>query len=126
MYFSNIQVIYNFLSTLPCRWAILKKHLKDKLVVNPLSETRWESQIDAVRPFLYAAGEIYNALYEISPDVSFDLETRSNAESLGSKMKTISFCFCTIICHKILNQVNVVSKILQNINTDVSEAVQHL
>lgn len=126
MYFAIVQRIYNFLSGSTRRWAVLKDHLKAHLTVKPLSNTRWESRIEAVRPFRYSPGEIYDSLYEISQDSSYDVESRCEAESLAKKMKTFSFCCCTVIWHKILNQVNLVSKGLQNIETDISEAVEKI
>jgi hypothetical protein len=52
-----------FLSASPRRWSVLKKHVT-QLTVKPLSDTKWESRIDSIRPFRYQAGEIYDALYE--------------------------------------------------------------
>jgi nitrate reductase cytochrome c-type subunit len=50
-----------FLSASPRRWSELKKHVT-QLTVKPLSDTRWESRIDSIRPFRFQAGEIYDAL----------------------------------------------------------------
>jgi hypothetical protein len=48
-----------------------KKHIT-QLTLKPLSESRWESRIDAIRPFRYQTSEIFDALYEISQDISFN------------------------------------------------------
>lgn len=125
-YFTLIQAIYNFFSASTRRWAIFKKYLGKNLTVKPLCDTRWESRIDAIRPFRYTSGEIYDALFEMSEDQSFDVEARCIAESLAKKMKTMSFCCLTVFWYKILYQINLVSKSLQGAEFAVSEAVQNL
>lgn len=74
----------------------------------------------------YSPEKIYDALYEISQDSSFDAESRCEAESLAKKIQTFQFCCCTVLWHKILNQINLVSNELQNIETDISEAVENI
>ncbi|XP_022180482.1 uncharacterized protein LOC111040778 [Myzus persicae] len=90
-----------FYSSMGC----LKKHIT-QLTLKPLSETRWESRIDAIRPFRYQTGEIFDSLYEISQDISFDQITRLEAESLAKKIKNFNFVCCVVIWHSILNQIN--------------------
>ncbi|CAH2250900.1 zinc finger MYM-type 1-like [Pelobates cultripes] len=46
------------------RWDVLKKHVS-KLTVKPLSDTKWSSRIDAIRPFRFHVGEVYDTLIEI-------------------------------------------------------------
>lgn len=65
-------------------------------------------------------------LYCISQDKSYDVDVRCEAESVARKMQTFSFCCSTVMWHKILNQINLVSKILQNINMDMASAVEHV
>ncbi len=63
------QGIYKFLSGSSQRCNILKKNFGEKqkhLIEKPLSETRWESRIDAICPFPFNGGLIYNTLFEIS------------------------------------------------------------
>ncbi len=121
-FFGIIQEVYNLFSGSARRWSILQKHVGKNLTVKGVSTTRWEARIKAVRPFRYAAGEIYDALYEISQDESFDAECRRDAENFGLKMQNFTFCCCVVIWHNILNQINTASKILQNISTDISAA----
>ncbi|CAI6358832.1 unnamed protein product [Macrosiphum euphorbiae] len=120
-FFIQIQAIFVFLSGSTRRWAVLKKHIT-QLTLKPLSETRWESRIDAIRPFRYQTGEIFDALYEISQDISFDQITRLEAESLAKKIKNFNFVCCVVIWHSILNQINLASKVLQKVTLDISGA----
>jgi hypothetical protein len=84
------------LSASPRRWSVLKKHVT-QLTVKPLSDTRWESRIDSIRPFRYQAGEIYDALYDISQEMSYDPITRYEAELLASHMKSFKFLCSAVI-----------------------------
>jgi hypothetical protein len=67
-FFGVVQIIYVFLSTSPCWWSVLKKHVS-QLTEKLLSDTRWESRIDSIRPFRYQAREIYDALRDISQEI---------------------------------------------------------
>lgn len=67
-----MQAIYIFLNSSTHRWAMLEKHLQEKLRLKPLSQTRWESRIEAIKSLRYASGEIYDALFEISQDLFND------------------------------------------------------
>ena len=100
--FIQIQAIFVFLSDSIHRWAVLKKHIT-QLTLKPLNETRWESRIDAIRPFRYQIGDIFDALYEISQDIFFGQITRLEAESLAKKIKNFNFVCCVVIWHSILN-----------------------
>jgi hypothetical protein len=79
-----------------------------------LSDTRWESRMDSIRSFRYRAGEIYDTLYDISKELSYDPITRNEAELLASHMKSLKFLCSTVIWYNILNKVNIATKVLQN------------
>jgi hypothetical protein len=120
-----VQKICVFLSASPRRWSVLKKHVT-QLRAKPLSDTRWESRIDSIRPFRYQTGEIYDALYDISQEMSCDPVTRHEAELLVSHMKSFKFLCSTVIWYNILNKVNTASKVLQKKDVDLSAAVEIL
>ena len=46
-------------------WQVLMHHVPH-LIVKPLSETRWECRINALKPLHYQLGDIYDARTEIS------------------------------------------------------------
>ncbi|CAG9837619.1 unnamed protein product [Diabrotica balteata] len=77
-FFMVLQEMYNYLSASTHRWTVLKKHVS-ALTVKPLSDTRWESRIDAIGPVRYQAGEIYDTLLELSTDPSGDAYAKSTA-----------------------------------------------
>jgi hypothetical protein len=53
-------------------------------------DTRLESRIDSVRPLKYQAGEIHDALYYISQEVSYDPITEHEVELLAYHMRVLS------------------------------------
>lgn len=54
--------------------------------------------------------------------MSYDPSFRHEAETLAQKMMQFQFSCCTVIWHNILNQINLTSKVMQNITIDISEA----
>ena len=48
LYFGRIQQMYNFFSSSPQRWEILKEVVGHSL--HSISKTRWSARIDAVKP----------------------------------------------------------------------------
>ena len=64
-----IQKLYVFFSTSTHRWDVLKRQVQS-LTVKPLSETRWENRVDALKPICYQIGDIYDALTEMATDAT--------------------------------------------------------
>lgn len=67
--FNLIQEVCNYLNESPQCWDKLETNLEDeggKLIVKPLSETRWLTRVYAIRPFKYCIGAIYDTSFEIS------------------------------------------------------------
>lgn len=78
-FFSLIQAIYNFFSSSTHRCDILIKYLPG-LTVKPLSATRWESRVDAVKAIRFQLNEICDALSDIVED-----NTLINASGVKSR-----------------------------------------
>lgn len=58
-FFSTIQEVYNFFSASTSRWDVLKQHIGESgLTVKPLSDTRWESRVDALKPIRDQLGDV--------------------------------------------------------------------
>ncbi|XP_033229723.1 uncharacterized protein LOC117181268 [Belonocnema kinseyi] len=86
---SEINPLAFFVPSSPLRWDVLKKYTPS-LTVKPLSTTRWESRIDAIRPIRYQIGEIYDALLDISSNDSFDAMYLESYRSDDGFASTIS------------------------------------
>ncbi|XP_065672209.1 uncharacterized protein LOC136090033 [Hydra vulgaris] len=65
------------------------------------------------------------AYFEMVHYISYDLPSRHEAV-LAQKTKNFKFCCSTVIWFNTLNQVNLASKVIQNIEIDISEAKQTL
>lgn len=91
-----------------------------------MSETRWSSRIDAIKPLFTNLPEIYDALYEISNGISYDQKAKYDAKCLAEKICSFSFICSLNIWHMILTKVNFVSKILQSVDMNMQVALDAL
>lgn len=124
-FFDIIQKVYVFFSASVNRWKVLLDHITN-LTLKPLSQTRWESRIEALKPFRHQIGEIYDALFDIVQDTNGDSMTRHEAECLCRHIKQFKFLCSLIIWYDLLNLINPVSKLMQTINFDISAAMKIL
>ena len=90
----------------------------------PLSNTRWESRVEAVKPLRFNLGKVYDALFSIYSDRSKDAESRNVANSLLTKIKNFKFICSLNIWFEVLSKINIVSKALQKSDVVLSEAVK--
>ncbi|CAH2314604.1 zinc finger MYM-type 1-like [Pelobates cultripes] len=124
-FFGILQKIYVFLSGSTNRWDVLKKHVS-KLTVKPLSDTRWSSRIDAIRPFRFHVGEVYDTLIEIGGDMNFAALARIEASSLAKELNKFKFLCLIILWFNILSRINSVSKVLQSQSIYLPDVVELL
>lgn len=64
-------------------------------------------------------------MLEIANDKTKDMDTRFQANFLILKVTFKFICF-VVIWHNVLDKINVISKMLQSPNFNVSEAMKHL
>lgn len=127
-FFGLVQEVYIFFSSSAYRWNVLKKHVQT-LVLQSVSATRWESRVKALKPLRYNLKNIYDALIELENDQSRDMNTKHQAKSIATKLISFKFILSTVIWYEIISNVNIVSKLLQNVNLDFkccTEAIQNL
>uniref|UniRef100_A0A8C5EZQ7 TTF-type domain-containing protein n=1 Tax=Gopherus evgoodei TaxID=1825980 RepID=A0A8C5EZQ7_9SAUR len=94
-FFSLINRIYVIFSSSPSRWDILQEHMP--ISVKGLSDTCWESRIDAVKPLLYHLEELCNALSSLQEYAlkKKDGNTATEAGALLDHVTTWPFVLCT-------------------------------
>ncbi|XP_068212688.1 zinc finger MYM-type protein 1-like [Palaemon carinicauda] len=113
-----IQKLYVFFSASTHRWDVLKRHVQS-LTVKPLSETRWESRIDALKPIHYQIGDIYDALNEMATDStllgSSGNSTSAEAKALANGIATFKFLVSLIICKQLQGKENDISSALKQL-----------
>lgn len=121
-FFNMVQKIYVFFSSSTLRWSILLKNV-DGLTLKPLSDTRWESRIDAIKPLRSQIGQIYDALFSIYEDSFMDTSTRDEASGLLTQIKQFKFLCSVVIWYETLNRINPVSKLMQSKNFALSSVI---
>lgn len=128
-FFNIVQQIYNYFSASTQRWHVFTSHVVG-LTVKPLSDTRWESRIDALKPIRYQLGSIYDALMEIYEDARLNNSSgnisRLEAKALANSICKFKFMVSLVTWYNILNEVNVTSKILQKENCTIDCATNQL
>ncbi|XP_065645502.1 uncharacterized protein LOC136075976 [Hydra vulgaris] len=100
--------VYVIFSVSTRRWEVLTRHVSN-LSVKPLSETRWESRIGALKPLRYQLGDIYDALAEIANDTNL---TGASVVSL-------------VVWYNVLFEINITSKQLQPKEVDMHGAINY-
>lgn len=123
-FFGVIQRLYTLFSASTERWEILNKHLKC-LTLKPLSETRWECRLESVKAVKMQLKEINNALIEVSESTKIPA-IKSEAISLAEDEMSYEFVLSSVIWYNLLNNINKVSKTLQNEKISIDFAVNNL
>ncbi|XP_001943532.2 zinc finger MYM-type protein 1-like [Acyrthosiphon pisum] len=123
-FFGVIQRLYTLFSASTERWEILNKHLKC-LTLKPLSETRWECRLESVKAVKMQLKEINNALIEVSESTKIPA-IKSEAISLAEHEMSYEFVLSSVIWYNLLNNINKVSKTLQNEKISIDFAVNNL
>ena len=95
------------------------------LTLKPLSQTRWESQVECVKAIRFQAQEIKAALTHLV-ETSDDPKTFRDAKSLLSNIMDFEFLFVMVIWYNILSAINRVSKMLQSKDIVIDAAISHL
>lgn len=108
-----IQSFYNFFSASTHRWSVLLKYIPASdsgLTLKSVCNTRWESRINAIRPFRYQIGEIYDALIYLIEDSSLigahGNKTKDEAKNLLTKIKNYKFICTLALWYDVLVEVN--------------------
>nr|XP_032662339.1 uncharacterized protein LOC116840081 [Chelonoidis abingdonii] len=98
--------------------------------VKPLSETKWESRIDALKPLRYHLGDISDALVDIHDDTTLTASSGNTGRvAAKDRAKTISsfkFLVSLVVWYDILFEINMTSKQLQVKEFDISDAINQL
>jgi len=129
-FFGIVQEFYNFFSASSKRWGMLAERVPN-WTLKPLSDTRWESRINAIAPLRYQAGLVYDVLIDIAEDEKLTgatgTKTRADAFALAEKfIKNYPFLCSLVLWHDVLFEINVTSKVLQGEQLSVVEATHQL
>ena len=90
------------------------KHHVSNLTVKPLSETRWESRIDALKPLHYQLGDIYDALTEIADDTNLTgasgNTSRKDSRDIAKAISSFKLVVSLVVWYDVLFEINLTSK----------------
>ncbi|XP_047132433.2 zinc finger MYM-type protein 1-like [Hydra vulgaris] len=99
-FFDIVQRVYVYFLSSTHRLVVFTSH-QPTLTVKPLSETRWESRIEAIKPLRYELGKIYDALLEIADDTSLTGSSgstaRSDAKALANSVAKFKFVVSIVV-----------------------------
>nr|XP_004213232.2 zinc finger MYM-type protein 1-like [Hydra vulgaris] len=124
-FFGILQRLFTLFSTSVSRWKILIDHVKI-LHLKKLCDTRWEAKISIVKAVRYQVGDVHDALIALSEIEGCNPETAHEAITLGEQLKNFSFLVSLIVWYDVLFQVNIVSKTLQEKDTDITQCAKLL
>lgn len=123
-FFGVIQRIYTIFSASTERWTILLKYVSD-FTLKPISDTRWESRIESIKPIRFQLCQVHDALVEVS-ELTKDPKIKSESSSLANYEFSYDFILSVVIWYELLSAINKVSKSLQSESMELSNAVQLL
>ncbi|XP_022870548.1 zinc finger MYM-type protein 1-like [Olea europaea var. sylvestris] len=107
------------------RWKIFKDNVQG-LTVKPLSQTRWESHVESVKPIMKQTAQIRDALLDLV-ESNENPKVKNEAESLTThELQNFEFLLSMIIWYRLLHAVNIVSKFLQTKSMDIDHAIDLL
>ncbi|GFX29450.1 retrovirus-related Pol polyprotein from transposon opus [Trichonephila clavipes] len=122
-FFGFINKIYVLFSKSSKRWDIVKTKLK--LTLKPLSETRWESRIGAVKAIFLQFDDVIECVNELKNKTD-DSETLSDCDAVLNEMFSFEFIVALHVWYEVLLRVNNISKLWQSVQVDLKVAINTL
>ncbi|GFT40466.1 zinc finger MYM-type protein 1 [Trichonephila clavipes] len=122
-FFGFINKIYVLFSKSSKRWDIVKTKLK--MTLKPLSETRWESRIGAVKVIFLQFDDVIECANELK-NKSDDSETLSKCDAVLNEMFSFEFIVAIHVWYEVLLRVNNISKLWQSVQVDLKVAIDTL
>jgi hypothetical protein len=125
-FFGVIQAIYVFFSSSTKRWQVYLQFVPN-LTLKPLSETSWESRIDAIKPLCYQLGNVYDALQHLANDETLvgpnGTKTRAEAFSLATNITKFNFICSLVLWHDVFFRLILLVKFFNEWKTGSNKTV---
>jgi len=116
----EIQSLYNFYSSSPDRWNLLKPHVKKVLKFQ--SQTRWSAKAAALSALLEGYEGVVESLSEIVRSDATNSSTLVDATAHFNQINNFRFLLGLKIWNEILQRINITSVALQKTNMDIDSA----
>lgn len=123
LYFGRIQQMYNFFSSSPQRWEILKKVVKFSL--HSISTTRWSARIEAVKPLANHLSSIKAAVEEAEL-LNLQPHVRSELHSIKQYLVTFECVLLSTLWLEILNLLQQTNLVIEARNATLDVEVKNL
>lgn len=119
-FYDVVQRLYVFFSQSIKRWEMLENQLS-KPTLKRLCPTRWTSRADAIHALRFRYADILKALTKIALQ-SKKAEERTEASGLIKSIETFEFVMMLVFQERVLENVKVVSQVLQKKDVDLLQA----
>ena len=111
-FFGNVNRLYKLFSSCPERWNLLLESTRCSL--HNLSDTRWSSRVDALRPIAQRLPSILPVLETVMSTTKYTNEIRSEARGLKTYFSSFTAVLMAAFWLKILTCINERNLILQS------------
>lgn len=126
LFFTTLQNIYIFFGMSIKRWDLLSSISgESEVTLKTLNPTRWSGRFQSILAIKLRFFDILKCLTEIQLK-SQKREEKDEASSLKKKIATFEFIFLTVFLFKVMNEINLASKVLQKQNVDLDSAAEVL
>lgn len=122
-FFGFIQKFFLLFSSSSKRWKIIKDKLK--VTIKPLSDTRWESRIQAVKAVLLQFDDVVECIENLKQQTE-QSDTLSDCDSVLNEMFSLEFIISLHIWYELLTRVNTISKLWQSVQVHLGITLEHL
>ncbi|XP_065650734.1 zinc finger MYM-type protein 1-like [Hydra vulgaris] len=123
LYFGIVQQMYNFFSSSPERWEILKQHVSASL--HGISKTRWSARIEAVKPVARHLNSLRTALKELQ-SLNLTVSAQSELQSIQKYLSKFECSAMSSLWMKLLTMIHQTNLIIEARNATLDVEMENI
>ncbi|XP_065658749.1 zinc finger MYM-type protein 1-like [Hydra vulgaris] len=123
LYFGIVQQMYNFFSSSPQRWEILKQHVSASL--HGISKTRWSARIEAVKPVARHLNSLRTALKELQ-SLNLTVSAQSELQSIQKYLSKFECIVMSSLWMKLLTMIHQTNLIIEARNATLDVEMENI
>ncbi|XP_065672106.1 zinc finger MYM-type protein 1-like [Hydra vulgaris] len=123
LYFGIVQQMYNFFSSSPQRWKILKQHVPASL--HGISKTRWSARIEAVKPVARHLNSLRTALKELQ-SLNLTVSAQSELQSIQKYLSKFECIVMSSLWMKLLTMIHQTNLIIEARNATLDVEMENI